>query len=212
MKEFSEEERERIRQGLIENGKELFGRYGLKKTTISDLTDSVGIANSTFYQFFDSKESLYISVIRDEAENVMDGILEESVEKEDDTKKEIEELLRMIFEAMEQSPLIQTLIAEGEIDDLTHRLSDEEHRELRNIMVKHITPYVEEWMEKGEIKGEDPEVVAGTIQATTLLTLHREKLNELYPEVRNLMIESVSSGIVIDSDSEKPDTDSEKSD
>ncbi len=61
-KHFTSSEKSAIQEELLEKGKDLFSRYGLKKTTISDLTTAVGIAKGTFYHFFDSKEILYFEI------------------------------------------------------------------------------------------------------------------------------------------------------
>jgi len=80
MRGFSDEERARIRRGLLETGREQFARYGLKKTTIADLTDPVGIANSTFYRFFDSKEALYAEILQSLEEEIAESIVRDSLE------------------------------------------------------------------------------------------------------------------------------------
>lgn len=67
---FTDRERTAIRNDLIDAGRELFGKYGLKKTSIEDLTKTVGIAQGSFYTFFKSKEKLYLEVIEREGEFV----------------------------------------------------------------------------------------------------------------------------------------------
>ena len=51
---FTAVEKEAIRDRLMEAGHACFLRYGLKKTTIEDLTKPAGIAKASFYLFFDS--------------------------------------------------------------------------------------------------------------------------------------------------------------
>ena len=60
-KAFSEEEKARIRERLLEAGRKRFTRYGLKKTTIEELAGAARIAKGSFYLFFDSKEELYVA-------------------------------------------------------------------------------------------------------------------------------------------------------
>lgn len=64
MTAFDDHDRKRIREALIETGRERFARYGLRKTTIADLTEPAGITTGTFYRFFDSKEELFWTVSR----------------------------------------------------------------------------------------------------------------------------------------------------
>ena len=49
---FDEAGREKVRVLLLESGFELIKTYGLKKTSISDITKRAGIATGTFYNFF----------------------------------------------------------------------------------------------------------------------------------------------------------------
>lgn len=51
MRKFTDEDRDRIRAELIGTAQELLMEYGPTKTTVKDITDPVGIAKPTFYQF-----------------------------------------------------------------------------------------------------------------------------------------------------------------
>ncbi len=57
---FTNERKKRIYQSLIENGIEFFGKYGVKKTTIDEITVKSSIAKGSFYTFFPSKEHLLL--------------------------------------------------------------------------------------------------------------------------------------------------------
>ena len=60
---FSTEERARITRVLMDNGQRLFTTQGLRKTSLDDLVRPAGIAKSSFYSFFDSKEALYLELM-----------------------------------------------------------------------------------------------------------------------------------------------------
>ena len=45
---FTDTEKQKIKEGLIKEGRKLFSQYGLKKTTIKDITNAVGIAQGSF--------------------------------------------------------------------------------------------------------------------------------------------------------------------
>ena len=60
---FSAEERARITERLLETGRRLFTTQGLRKTSLDDLVAPAGIAKSSFYAFFDSKEALYLELM-----------------------------------------------------------------------------------------------------------------------------------------------------
>ncbi|UAL26941.1 TetR/AcrR family transcriptional regulator [Bacillus paralicheniformis] len=66
MPKFTEKEKEAIRSALVQSGRELFAQLGLKKTSVGELTASAGIAQGSFYTFFNSKEELYFEILQEE--------------------------------------------------------------------------------------------------------------------------------------------------
>ena len=60
-KSFNEHERNLIRQNLIDACKECWSRYGYHKTGIRELAAMANISSGAFYQFFDSKEMLFLA-------------------------------------------------------------------------------------------------------------------------------------------------------
>jgi len=55
---YSQEKRQEIREQIMDMGLKLIKQYGMRKMSIEQITKKVGIAQGTFYNFFDSKEML----------------------------------------------------------------------------------------------------------------------------------------------------------
>lgn len=62
-KAFTEHEKELIGKRLLEQGYKLFSAYGLKKTNIEEIAQAAGISKGAFYNFYESKEALFMDVI-----------------------------------------------------------------------------------------------------------------------------------------------------
>ena len=60
---FTEEERQEIRERLIALGYDLIREMGLKKMKVSTIAEQAGIATGTFYHFFASKEDYVEALI-----------------------------------------------------------------------------------------------------------------------------------------------------
>ena len=198
MKGFSDEERDRIREALMDAGRDLFGRYGLQKTTIADLTEPVNIGTSTFYQFFDSKDDLYVEILESEEEAIAERVIESSFETTEDPQEAIERFLHALFEEIETNPLIRTLMVEDELDRLESQYSPAEQEASRREELAFILPYVERWQADGRLREADAEAIAGAIRALPFLTLHRDDIGENYDAVRDVLIEAVADGLVED--------------
>ena len=196
MKGFSDAERERIRERLLAEGRDLFERYGLRKTTIADLTGPVGIAASTFYQFFDSKEALYLEILEAEGQRLAERVLADSFGAYDDPERAIAAFLDAIMAEIETNPLVQRLIVGDELDRLRDQFTDEELRAERDRSITYFLPHIERWHEEGRLAGTDPVTVAHAIRAVTFVTLHEEDIGaDRYPTVRDQLIAAVASGL-----------------
>lgn len=62
MPRFSDNERKRIQQKLMQEGERLFTAFGLKKVSIDEIVQAVGIAKGSFYSFYTNKEHLYMNI------------------------------------------------------------------------------------------------------------------------------------------------------
>jgi AcrR family transcriptional regulator len=199
MKGFSDDQRDRIRSDLIKAGHELFSQYGLGKTTVADLTEEVGIGTSTFYQFYDSKEELYLAVLEREGEAVTRRLSEENVVEGDDPEVVVREFLRFLFDEIETNPLVRQLIVSDELDRLREYRTLEEREAERAEDVSAIRAFSDPFVEAGEIHGEDPELVARAIGAIPYLTLHEEDIgSEHYRAVRDFVIDTFARGLAVD--------------
>lgn len=62
---FSDHEKQLIKKRLLIEGKKLFEKFGVRKTSIDKIVEKVGIAKGSFYNFYTSKESLVYNLIMD---------------------------------------------------------------------------------------------------------------------------------------------------
>jgi AcrR family transcriptional regulator len=199
MKGFSDDQRDRIRSDLLEAGRELFAQYGLGKTTVADLTGEVGIGTSTFYQFYDSKEALYLAVLDREGEAIARRLSEEDVIEGDDPETVVREFLRFLFDEIETNPLVRQLVVSDELDRLREYRTPEEREADRAEEVETIRAFTDPFVEAGEVHGDDPELVARAVGSIPYLTLHEDDIgSDHYPEVRDFVIETFARGLAAD--------------
>lgn len=209
MRGFSDEERERIRDDLLDAGRELFARYGLEKTTVAELTDAVGIGTSTFYRFFDSKEDLYVAVLEAEGEAVARRLEGAGLDEVDDPREAVERFLTLLLEEVEANPLVRRLVVEpGTRERLRRSRSEAERAADREADVRFVRSLLDPFVEAGRVRGDDPELVANAVAAVPYLALHREEIGEeRYPEVMRFVVETFARGLAADGDGEDGDDD-----
>lgn len=193
---FTDEERRRLRAELLAAGRNLFTRYGLKKTTLRELTEPLGIAKSSFYLFFDSKEDLYWQMLLEEAP-VVEAKVRAAIAVADNIPAEVESLLWTIVHEIETNDLYRRLLDHPEeLEAVLHRLPPEETEAKVQGSLAMILDYVRAWRSAGQLIEARSEVIAGALRAVTLLTLHRDEIGAaVYPDVMDLLIHAVAAGL-----------------
>jgi len=67
-------EKEEVRDQIIEAARQIFSRYGFKKTTMDEIAHRVSKGKSSIYYYFQSKEDIYKAVIEKEATLIRDEL------------------------------------------------------------------------------------------------------------------------------------------
>lgn len=201
MPTFTEEKKRHVRESLRTTGRELFARYGVRKTTISELTEAAGIGTGTFYQFYDSKEELYVDILETYNEELVPRLLRNSVEAYDDPEMAITALLEETLNEFESNPLLERVIIEDEVNHIRNQVSNEEMSEKRDSAVGVFLPYIERWYDEGEVVGSDPETIAHSIRAVARIAHQKDRIGEeRYPDVRDTLVAAVAAGLTRESD------------
>ena len=65
-----------IREQIIRSAKDIFSRFGFRKTTVDDIAHSIHRAKSSIYYYFGSKEEIFEEVIRREYAYLKDRLRE----------------------------------------------------------------------------------------------------------------------------------------
>lgn len=200
-KSFTIEERRAISRNLLEKGRELFSIYGLKKTTIDDITDEVGIAKGSFYNFFESKEVLYYEVFLQE-EKKLRGKALMSLSSGDLTSARFKQFLVRTFEMIDQYPTIRRMYLEDEYKLLMHRLPQSYRDNHTSEDIAQLTPLIKKWQADGKMVSLDPEIITGMIRAFFVLVLHKKDLGEEYFSATiELLAESIANRLIPEKDS-----------
>jgi AcrR family transcriptional regulator len=97
---------------ILDTAKKMFGRYGLKKTSIDEIARIARVAKGTIYNYFGSKDQVYLEVLRRETNEIMDKVAS-SVDREVSPKDKLSTFASAKFKYMRQAKNILNLDREG---------------------------------------------------------------------------------------------------
>ncbi len=194
---FNDDEKQAITDSLIEQGRILFSQFGLRKTSINEITKKVGIAPGTFYKFYRSKEELYFEILEKEEEKIRDQWLNVDLNKGTHPKKALKNLLHSMVNQFESNPLIYQLYFENNVESILRKLPREK-------LVKHfdndssaLNALIEKWEMQGIFFEENPEIIAGIFRSLFILSLHKKEIGQnVYQKIIERFIDLIVEGLV----------------
>jgi len=211
MRKFSDEERERIHEELIQTARDLLVTYGPGKTTVKDITDPVGIAKPTFYQFFDAKSDLYVEIFERELDEFAKTLRSE-LEGIDDPRDRLERFFRCYIEFGEENEFIQQVFLRQDYRDVLGDISSEQIAEIERKEMEALIPPIEDIrsQSEGPISEMEPVTVLGLMGSSLgLLILHKDEYEEytadmeeiqegIYDHIQEKMIAVLARGLILE--------------
>ncbi|EZP75207.1 Transcriptional regulator, TetR family protein [Parageobacillus genomosp. 1] len=195
-RKFREDEKEAIRQALLEAAKTMFRQYGIQKTSVAALTEAAGISQGAFYLFFPSKEALFYEVFRMEEQKLKEVLLAEWTVRPL-TQDRFAEMLMQAVKSIEQEPILRLMIDRKEYEWLMRKLPPEyaerHTTEDENVLV----PLIEQWQDEGVMLKEDPRTIVAVIRSFFMQLLFRDEIGEKFDEAVLLQAKCLAKGLII---------------
>ena len=176
---FTEEQNETIRRDLIREARCCGVTVGMRKTSVEQLTEAVGISKGSFYKFFDSKELLFFAVLEDihtECFAAAQKSLQENaaIDPASRTAAAILAACRWLSETK------AFVFIENDAEFLLHRLPEEVKTAHYHDDETHIRLLLEKY---DLVPNRGISLAAATVRGLILTVSHKEQIGELYPQV-----------------------------
>ena len=181
---FTEEQDETIRRDLIREARCCGVTVGMRKTSVEQLTEAVGISKGSFYKFFDSKELLFFAVLEDihtECFAAAQKSLQENaaIDPASRTAAAILAACRWLSETK------AFVFIENDAEFLLHRLPEEVKTAHYHDDEMHIRLLLEKY---DLVPNRGISLAAATVRGLILTVSHKEQIGELYPQVLETLV------------------------
>jgi AcrR family transcriptional regulator len=196
-KGFSDNQKEKINKALLEMGKVLFSQYGIKKTSIADLTKAVGISQGAFYQFFPSKEMLFYSVLKEEELKIKAQLLEEVDFASDDIKGNLKKIMYWTLDLAENNPFIKQMMAMNELEIVMDGVSKDATEGHMKEDEDFFMEIISKWQQDERLIKIKTEVLVGVFGVIFTLPRNKKVIGEAnYNQTIDLIIDSLAEGLL----------------
>ena len=181
---LTEEQNETIRRDLIREARCCGVTVGMRKTSVEQLTEAVGISKGSFYKFFDSKELLFFAVLEDihtECFAAAQKSLQENaaIDPASRTAAAILAACRWLSETK------AFVFIENDAEFLLHRLPEE----VKTAHYHDDETHIRQLLEKYDlVPKRGTSLAAATVRGLILTVSHKEQIGELYPQVLETLV------------------------
>lgn len=189
---FSTEEKKEIQTQLIAVAKEMVCTYGMKKTSVDEIVQRVGISKGMFYKLYPSKEMLFFEMLETFHSDIY-GSLEEML-KNNKHLSEKERLYNTFYFALSHLENMQLLnFMENELQLLLRKIPDEileTHYHSDEVHIKRL-------IEVSDIKiNISMELLNALVRTFLIIISEKKKIGKNYDEVKEIIIDSFCDKIL----------------
>lgn len=181
---FTDYETQQIREALLEQARKCAFTLGMRKTSVEQLTQAVGISKGSFYKFFESKELLFFTALENvhtELYEVADKSLSENafLSPAERASKAVLAVCKRLSDTGAMS------FMENDAEAILRRLPEK-------IKVEHYhddETHICQLLEKHGLEPKDGmELAAATVRGLFLTVSHQMEIGDRYPEVLRILI------------------------
>ena len=181
---FTEEQNETIRRDLIREARCCGVTVGMRKTSVEQMTEAVGISKGSFYKFFDSKELLFFAVLED-IHNDCFAAAQKSLQENAAIDPASRTAAAILAACRWLSETKAFVFIENDAEFLLHRLPEEVKTAHYHDDETHIRLLLEKY---DLVPSRGISLAAATVRGLILTVSHKEQIGELYPQVLETLV------------------------
>ena len=186
---FTEQKNEMIRKDLLDEALRCAVTVGMRKTSVEQLTEAVGIAKGSFYKVFPSKELLFFAVLENthaETYAVAEKALQDNAELPPTERATTERAAKIILAACKYlSDTKAMTFIENDAEYLLRRIPSDIKAAHYHDDEVHIRQILEA---SGLVPKGGMDLAAATVRGLILTVSHQGEIGELYPQVLGMLV------------------------
>ena len=181
---FTEQKNEMIRKDLLDEALRCAVTVGIRKTSVEQLAEAVGISKGSFYKFFDSKELLFFAVL----ENIHTECFmaaQKSLQENESLPPAGRAAAAILAACRWLADTKAFVFIENDADFLLHRLPEE----VKSAHYHDDETHIRALLEAGGLQPKGGmALAAATVRGLILTVSHQEQIGALYPQVLETLV------------------------
>ncbi len=178
-------------------GKELFSSKGFKDTNVADITKKAGVSVGTFYNYYPSKEKLFMEIFMNENVKLKKSMMS-SVNPEDTPLDFIKGFLSMNIAGMKSNPILKEWYNRDVFNKIENLYRQENGNDSVNFIYGNSLEMVTKWQGEGKMRSDlSSELIMAIFAVLINIDTHKDEIGlQYFPEVLDTITEFVIKGLM----------------
>lgn len=202
-KAFSDAERDRMRAHLMAEARALFVSGGLGAVSLSRITRAAGVAKTSFYAFFPSKEALILDLLADEAPGVSARVMAPLDDPVLTAPEALSRFLEALLSEYATNPFLARLVSDpAAMEAIAARVRPEDLARKADWMERPLRRFFEARIAAGELDPVPVGTLLDLVRSVGLLAVHRQRFGteERFSAMSRALIACVARGLAPEGD------------
>jgi AcrR family transcriptional regulator len=186
---------------ILKAGKELFSEKGFKDTNVAEITKKAGMATGTFYNYFNSKDQLFMEIYLEENKKLKKQILKK-VDIEAHPMKVIGEVMYLNTVGMQENPILKEWYNKEIFARIEQVYREENGLDQVDFVYGFFIDLIKKWQGDGRMRKDiEPEMIMAIFGAVINVDTHKEEIGiQYFPKLMDHLVEFIMNELLINSD------------
>ncbi|CRK83183.1 TetR/AcrR family transcriptional regulator [Neobacillus massiliamazoniensis] len=184
-----------IKSDIFKYGKTIFSTKGFKKTNIKEIAQSAGIGVGTFYNYYTSKEQLFLEIYIQENENFKKRLIE-SIDLDQEPVKVMNQLIMKNIEAIETNPILKEWYSQDFYKELEQYYRNEGSKNIDSFRDFYMDLF-KNWKAQGKIREDiDDDLLPVFFDSLVYIDTHKDEIGvQHFPKIIQYLAEFIMQGL-----------------
>lgn len=181
---------------IYECAKELFSNKGFKDTNVSGITKMAGIAVGSFYNYYPSKEKLFMDIFLEENEKLKKSCMQ-SLDMSQSPLAVIRQMMALNLEGMIANPILKEWYNKSVFAKIEQLYREETNIQVNDFLYDSFHEIIKQWQADGKMRSDmDSKMIMMIFGAMINVETHKEEIGlEHFPQLLDNMLELIMKGL-----------------
>lgn len=181
---------------IYDCSKELFSNKGFKDTNISEITKKAGMAVGTFYNYYASKEKLFMDIFMEENARLKKSCLQ-ALDLTQSPLIIVRQMIALNIEGIKSNPILKEWYNKSVFEKIEQLYREENGIQTVDFLYDSFLDIVKAWQIEGKMRRDiDSKMIMMIFAAIINVDTHKEEIGlEYFPQILEHMTELIMKSL-----------------